>query len=223
MSRRPLVTRIAALGLSFFAAASTLHAATPSSVGAEIDRLAKEVEPDVIAWRRDIHANPELSNRETRTAALVADHLRSLGLEVKTEVGVTGVIATLRGGLPGPVVALRADMDALPVTEQVDVPFASQVRSTYNGHQVGVMHACGHDTHTAILMGTATVLAKLRDRLPGTVRLIFQPAEEGPPEGERGGAQPLAVLLRRRIGPDAGRAGDDQPGVGLPDVAFRVG
>ena len=161
----------------------------PFPFDAAIAAAADAIESRVIAWRRDIHANPELSNRETRTAALVADHLRSLGLEVRTEVGVTGVIATLHGGKPGPVVALRADMDALPVTEQVDVPFASQVRGTYNGHQVGVMHACGHDAHTSILMGTATVLTRLKDQLPGTVRFIFQPAEEGPPEGERGGAE----------------------------------
>jgi amidohydrolase len=185
-----------AAALSLVVPAAALPAEAPpeiaredAEIAREIDRLASEVEADVIAWRRDIHAHPELSNRETRTAKLVADHLRSLGLEVRTEVGVTGVIATVRGGRPGPVVALRADMDALPVSEQVDVPFASKVRSTYNGQEVGVMHACGHDAHTAILMGVATVLAKMRDQLPGTVRLIFQPAEEGPPQGERGGAE----------------------------------
>jgi amidohydrolase len=186
MALRPLV---AAAAMSLLVAPVGALAATPPRIASEIDRLAGEVEGDVIAWRRDIHAHPELSNRETRTAALVADHLRSLGLEVRTEVGLTGVIATVHGGRPGPVVALRADMDALPVTEQVDVPFASQVRGTYNGHDVGVMHACGHDAHTAILMGVASVLTKLRSELPGTVRLIFQPAEEGPPEGERGGAE----------------------------------
>jgi amidohydrolase len=165
------------------------HAAgVPETIAREIDRLAADVESDVITWRRDIHANPELGNRETRTAGLVAEHLRSLGLEVETGVAHTGVVAVLRGGRPGPVVALRADMDALPVTEQVDVPFASRVTSTYNDQQVGVMHACGHDAHTAILMGTASVLAALREQLPGTVKLIFQPAEEGPPAGERGGA-----------------------------------
>lgn len=186
MSPRSL--RVAAVLSILTAGPAALLAGTPPRVASEIDRLAREVEPDVIAWRRDIHAHPELSNRETRTAALVAEQLRSLGLEVRTEVGVTGVIATVRGAHPGPVVALRADMDALPVTEQVDVPFASQVKSTYAGQQVGVMHACGHDAHTAILLGVASVLAKLRDQLPGTVRLIFQPAEEGPPDGERGGA-----------------------------------
>lgn len=153
-----------------------------------IDRGIEAVEEDVVAWRRDIHQNPELGNREFRTAGLVADHLRSLGLDVRTEVAHTGVVGVLRGGRPGPVVALRADMDALPVTEQVDVPFASTVRATYNGEEVGVMHACGHDNHVAILMGVAEVLAAVRDELPGTITFIFQPAEEGPPEGEEGGA-----------------------------------
>ncbi|PYP13583.1 MAG: amidohydrolase, partial [Gemmatimonadetes bacterium] len=143
----------------------------------------------VIAWRRDIHEHPELSNRETRTAELVANHLRSLGLEVRTGVAHTGVVGVLKGGKPGPVVALRADMDALPVTEEVDVPFASKVRTTYNGQDVGVMHACGHDTHTAMLMGVAEILAGMRKDLPGTVKFIFQPAEEGAPTGERGGAE----------------------------------
>jgi amidohydrolase len=147
------------------------------------------VEPKVIAWRRDIHQNPELSNRETRTAALVAEHLRKLGLEVRTGVARTGVVGILKGGKPGPVVALRADMDALPVTEATGLPFASKVRSTYNGQEVGVMHACGHDAHTAILMGVAEVLAGIRKDLPGTVQFFFQPAEEGPPPGEEGGAK----------------------------------
>ena len=146
-----------------------------------------------MAWRRDIHAHPELSNRETRTADLVAQHLRSLGIEVRTGVAHTGVIGLLRGGKPGPVVALRADMDALPVTEEVDVPFASRVRATYNGQEVGVMHACGHDAHTAMLMGVAEVLAGMRQELPGTVKFIFQPAEEGQPAGETGGAEEMIV------------------------------
>lgn len=150
---------------------------------------ARAVEPQVVTWRRDIHQHPELSNREFRTAALVAEHLRSLDIEVRTEVAHTGVVGTLRGGRPGPVVALRADMDALPVTELVDLPFASRERALYNGQEVGVMHACGHDNHVAILMGVADVLASLRDDLPGTVKFIFQPAEEGAPEGERGGAE----------------------------------
>jgi len=154
-----------------------------------VDRRAAQIQNKVVAWRRDIHEHPELSNRETRTADLVAQHLRSLGLEVRTGVAHTGVIGVLRGGRPGPVVALRADMDALPVTEEVDVPFASRVRTTYNGQDVGVMHACGHDTHVAMLMGVAEVLAGMRNELPGTVKFIFQPAEEGAPAGERGGAE----------------------------------
>ena len=154
-----------------------------------VEARARAVEPRVVAWRRDIHQHPELSNREFRTAALVAGHLRGLGMEVRTEVAHTGVVATLRGGRPGPVVALRADMDALPVTEQVDLPFASRERALYNGREVGVMHACGHDAHVAILMGVADVLASVRGDLPGSVKFIFQPAEEGAPEGERGGAE----------------------------------
>jgi len=163
--------------------------AQSTRLGAEIDRRSAQVAGKVLAWRRDIHQHPELSNRESRTAELVANHLRALGLEVRTGVAHTGVVGVLRGGKPGPVVALRADMDALPVTEEVDLPFASKVRTTYNGQDVGVMHACGHDTHTAMLMGAAEVLAGMRADLPGTVKFIFQPAEEGAPAGERGGAQ----------------------------------
>ena len=156
---------------------------------AEIDRLAAEIENKVIEWRRDFHQHPELSNREFRTSERVADYMKELGLKVETGVAHTGVVALLEGSSPGPVVALRADMDALPVTERTDVPFASRVRSTYEGQEVGVMHACGHDTHMAMLMGAATVLTSLRGQLPGTVKLIFQPAEEGTPRGEEGGAE----------------------------------
>ncbi|MDE2825734.1 MAG: amidohydrolase [Bacteroidota bacterium] len=158
-----------------------------------LDTHAAAIKPDVIEWRRDIHANPELSNREFRTAALVADHLRALGMEVRTEVAHTGVVGFLEGGKPGPIVALRADMDALPVTEMVDLPFASKVRTTYNGMEVGVMHACGHDNHVAILMGVASVLTTMKEDLPGSVKFIFQPAEEGAPAGEEGGAD---LMLR---------------------------
>lgn len=158
-----------------------------------LDAHAAAIESDVIEWRRDIHANPELSNREFRTAALVADHLRALGLEVRTEVAHTGVVGFLEGGKPGPIVALRADMDALPVTEMVDLPFASKVRTTYNGMEVGVMHACGHDNHVAILMGVASILTTMKEDLPGSVKFIFQPAEEGAPAGEEGGAD---LMLR---------------------------
>jgi len=159
-----------------------------TALAAETDRHARDIEEKVIAWRRDIHQHPELSNREFRTAALVAEHLESLGMEVRTGIAHTGVVAVLRGGKPGPVVGLRADMDALPVTEAVDVPFASKVKTDYNGEEVGVMHACGHDCHTSILMGVAEVLSGVREELPGTVKFIFQPAEEGAPAGERGGA-----------------------------------
>ena len=156
-----------------------------------IDKQAAAVMPKVVAWRRDIHEHPELGNRETRTAGIVAAHLRSLGLEVRTGLARTGVVGVLKGGKPGPVVALRADMDALPVTEETGLPFRSTVRSTYNGKEVGVMHACGHDMHTAMLLGTAEVLAGMRGSLPGTVVFLFQPAEEGAPEGEEGGASLL--------------------------------
>jgi amidohydrolase len=154
-----------------------------------IDRLAAQIDAKVIAWRRDIHQHPELSNHELRTAKLVADHLRALGLEVRTGVAHTGVIGILRGGKPGKVVALRADMDALPVTEEVDLPFASHERAQYNGVDVGVAHACGHDNHTAILMGVAEVLADMRKDLPGTVLFVFQPAEEFGPSAELAGAR----------------------------------
>ncbi len=169
-------------------AAPMLAAQTPSTFEAEIRKRTQSVMPQVVAWRRDLHEHPELGNRETRTAAIVAAHLRALGMEVRTGVATTGVVGVLRGGKPGRAVALRADMDALPVTEQVDLPFRSRVRTEYNGQQVGVMHACGHDNHVAILLGTATVLAGMRAQLPGTVTFLFQPAEEGPPVGERGGA-----------------------------------
>ena len=158
------------------------------SLRTQIDARTAAIVEDVVAWRRDLHENPELGNREFRTAETIARHLESLGMEVQTGVAHTGVVGVLRGGRPGPVVALRADMDALPVTELVDVPFASKARTEYAGRDVGVMHACGHDNHMAILMGAAEVLAGMRDQLPGTVKFIFQPSEEGAPAGERGGA-----------------------------------
>jgi amidohydrolase len=160
---------ITALLLLALSAPPAPAAADVDNLRQEVDRRASEVMPKVIAWRRDIHQHPELGNRETRTAALVAEQLRKLGYEVKTGVAHTGVVAVLKGGRPGPVVALRADMDALPVTEEVDLPFASKVRTEYKGQQVGVMHACGHDGHTAILLGAAEILAGMRDRLPGSV------------------------------------------------------
>jgi amidohydrolase len=181
---------LVAIPLSLALLAPSLGAQSP--LAGEVDRLASGVDARVLEWRRDLHRHPELSNRETRTAALVAGHLRRLGMEVRTGVAHTGVVGVLRGGLPGPVVALRADMDALPVTEEVDLPFRSTARAVYNGQEVGVMHACGHDAHVAMLMGAAEVLAGVRERVPGTVVFIFQPAEEGPPPGERGGA-PLMI------------------------------
>ncbi len=156
----------------------------------EVERRALAVAGKVVAWRRDIHEHPELSYQEARTAKVVADHLRSLGIEVRDRVGGNGVVGVLKGGRPGGVVALRADMDALPVTEQVDLPFKSVVRSTYNGQSVGVMHACGHDMHTAMLMGAAEVLVGMKAQLQGTVLFLFQPAEEQPPHG---GAEPMVA------------------------------
>ena len=173
---------------------------------AELESAFAAVEPRVIEWRRDLHANPELSNREFRTAEKVAAHLRGLGFdEVETGIAHTGVVGTLRGGKPGPVIALRADMDGLPVLEQTGLPFASRARGEYMGREVPVMHACGHDTHVAMLMGAAEVLARNRELLAGTVKFIFQPAEEGAPPGEEGGAE---LMVREGVldGPDAPEA-----------------
>ena len=164
-----------------------------SPLGAEIDRLAVAVEKDLLAWRRHLHQHPELSNHEVETARYIAKQLESFGLKPQTGVARHGVIALLEGGRPGPVVALRADMDGLPVREEVDVPFASKATAEYEGNQVGVMHACGHDTHMAILLATARILTQLRDRLPGSVKFIFQPAEEGVPVKERPGGAELMV------------------------------
>jgi amidohydrolase len=198
------MSRVSLFSITFAVLAAFLRC--PGSAGAqqadltalraEIDVRVEEVTPKVVAWRRDFHAHPELGNREFRTAGIIADHLRSLGMEVETGVAHTGVVGLLRGGLPGPVVALRADMDALPVTEVVDLPFASKVTTEYNGQDVGVMHACGHDNHMAVLLGVAEVLAGMRERLPGTVKFIFQPAEEGAPAGEDGGA---SLMVREGV------------------------
>ncbi|MFO0229586.1 amidohydrolase [Gemmatimonas sp.] len=177
-------TSAAAVALVISPAAA--QSAAPSELAKLIESRLPAVMPKVVAWRRDIHQHPELSFEEKRTAALVADHLRKLGLEVQAPVGRTGVVGILRGGRPGPVVALRADMDALPVTELVDLPFKSTVRTQWQGQEVGVMHACGHDNHVAILMGAAEVLAGMKAQLPGTIKFLFQPAEEG-----LGGAQAM--------------------------------
>jgi amidohydrolase len=179
------MTRRLAIASAVLAAVTLTHA---QDLGADLDARVAGVMPKVIAWRRDIHQHPELSNRETRTAKIVADHLRALGLEVQTGVAKTGVVGVLRGGRPGKVVALRADMDALPVAEMVDLPFKSIEKSTYNGQEVGVMHACGHDAHVAMLMGAAEILTAVKAQIPGTIKFIFQPAEEGAPAGETGGA-----------------------------------
>jgi amidohydrolase len=155
----------------------------------QVAAAADKIEPKCIEWRRNLHENPELGNREFKTSKLIADHLKKLGLDVKENVAKTGVVALLRGGKPGPCIALRADMDALPIIERVKIPFASKQKSTYNGQEVGVMHACGHDTHVAMLMSAAEILAGMKNEIKGTIKFIFQPAEEGPPDGEEGGAE----------------------------------
>jgi amidohydrolase len=175
--------------LFFFIAICTTAKAQNTTLRNQITIAADKIEPKLIAWRRDIHEHPELGNQETRTADIIAKHLLSLGMEVKTGVAHTGVIGLLKGGKPGPVVALRADMDGLPVVERVPLPFASKVKVQYNGKETGVMHACGHDTHVAMLMAAAEILAGMKKDLKGTVKFIFQPAEEGVPRGEEGGAE----------------------------------
>lgn len=209
MRRALLKGACACAGLAFLPRAAAAQAGdSPAPAPARpvhdvLDAAAREVEAAMIAWRRDIHANPELGDQEHRTAALVAKHLRGLGYEVREGVARTGIVAVLKGGGgPGPVVALRADMDALPVTEEVDLPFASKVRTEWGGQQVGVMHACGHDCHVAILMAAAQVLAGQRARLPGTVKLLFQPAEEGVPRDAAAGA---------RLMVEEGALGDPRP------------
>ncbi len=168
-------------------AITTLAQVSPR-LQAKLDQEAKDIEPKLIEWRRHFHQNPELSNRETKTGAFIAAHLKSLGIEVQYPVAKTGVVGLLKGGKPGPVVALRADMDALPVTERNSLPFASKEKAQFNGQETGVMHACGHDGHMSILMAVAEILAKNKSELKGSVKFIFQPAEEGAPAGEEGGA-----------------------------------
>ncbi len=191
---RTLRTRVPLIAASAFVllALAARPKAQPDVMAAlheKIDRAAAQVMSKVIAWRRDFHQHPELGNREVRTSGIIADDLRSLGIEVRAKVAHTGVVGVLRGARPGRVVALRADMDALPVTEELDLPFKSTVRAQYEGREVGVMHACGHDAHMSMLMGAAEILAGLKSDLPGTVVFLFQPAEEGPPAGEEGGAE----------------------------------
>ena len=186
---------------AFVALLLSLATANAQDLSSRLDTAIATLEPRVIEWRRDLHQNPELSNREFRTSKVVAEHLVRLGLEVQTGIAKTGVVGVLKGGKPGPTIALRADMDALPVVEQTDVPFRSRVTTTYRNETVGVMHACGHDVHTSVLMGLAEAFAGMRADLPGTVIFLFQPAEEGAPEGEDGGASLMiqeGVLQRYR-------------------------
>lgn len=198
--------------------------AQKNALRAEVAKKALDLEKKVIDWRRDFHEHPELGNNENRTAGIIAKHLQSLGIAVKTGVAKTGVVGILKGGKPGPIVALRADMDGLPVTERVDLPFASKVKTTYNGQEVGVMHACGHDTHVAILMGVAEVLAGMKKELPGTIKFIFQPAEEGAPVGEEGGAELMVkegVLENPKVDAIFGLHINSQTPVG--DITYRPG
>ena len=173
------------LFFAFLFSSANLPADLTSNISKDLDSLMKKV----IEWRHDIHQYPELGNREFRTSKKIEDHLRSLGIKVETKIAYTGLVGILEGDLPGPTIALRADMDALPVEEKTGLPFASKVRTTYLGNDVGVMHACGHDAHVAILMGVAEYLAKNKSNIQGTIMFIFQPAEEGPPEDEGGGAK----------------------------------
>lgn len=185
------ITLLAALTLF-----SSLAFAQKNSTYDRIVQLSNQLEPKLIDWRRDFHAHPELGNREFRTASIIAAHLSSLGIKVDTGIAKTGVVGILKGDRPGPVIALRADMDALPVTERTPVPFASKVKTIYNNQEVGVMHACGHDSHVAILMTVAELLSKMKSELKGTVKFIFQPAEEGPPAGEEGGAE---LMVKEKV------------------------
>ena len=178
--------------LAFTVALSFSTQLFATDMSREIDAATARILPKVVEWRRHLHQYPELGNRETKTAKYIEDHLRKLGIEVRAGVAKTGVVGILKGAQPGPVIGLRADMDGLPVTERNSLPFLSKETADYNGQKVGVMHACGHDTHVAMLMGTAEVLAGMKDKIKGTVVFIFQPAEEGPPAGEEGGA-PLMV------------------------------
>jgi amidohydrolase len=195
----PIRTALCSAVLAALLAPQALAAARP-----EVDAAARAVQADVVAWRRDFHQHPELSNREQRTAAQVAKALRAMGLKPRTGIAQHGVVAIIEGGRPGPKIALRADMDALPVTEQTGLPYASKVTTTFNGQTTGVMHACGHDAHTGILLGVAKALVSMKDSLPGQVMLVFQPAEEGAPAGEEGGASlMLEEGLFRDYKPDA--------------------
>src|SRR5262245_34361716 len=192
----PFVLPVLALAL----AVAPGFAQKAGGLDARIEQEVQRVTPQIVELRHQIHKNPELSNRETETAALVAEYLKGLGLEPRTGIAKPGVVALLKGGKPGPLIAVRADMDALPVTEETDLPFHSTKRDTFLGQEVGVAHACGHDVHTTSLLGTAAVLAAVRQDLPGSILFIFQPAEEGPPPGEKGGA---SLMLEEGVFKDA--------------------
>jgi len=182
--------------LSFFISIQLSAQTEIEKLKAKASAAADKIESKSITWRRDFHQNPELGNRETRTAKIISEHLKKLGIEVKERVAKTGVVGILKGAKPGPCIALRADIDGLPVTERVNIPFASKQKATYNGQEVGVMHACGHDTHTAMLMSVAEILSGMKSEIKGTIKFIFQPAEEGPPEGEEGGA---ALMVKEGV------------------------
>jgi amidohydrolase len=212
------------LYLLIFCALSAPAFSQTNSLKGIISKKADSLQNQIVSWRRDFHEHPELGNHEFRTSDIVAKYLQSLGLEVKTGIATTGVVGILRGGKPGPVVALRADMDALPITERVQVPFASKVKTTYNGQEVGVMHACGHDSHTAILMAVAKILSSMKSELHGTVKFIFQPAEEGLPPGEKGGAEEMVnqgVLENPKVDVIFGMHINSQTEVGK--LAYRPG
>ncbi|HTG32587.1 MAG TPA: amidohydrolase [Thermoanaerobaculia bacterium] len=218
--------RFAPLALGLALTALPAPAATPagSDLDARIDREAERVAPQLIELRHRVHQNPELSNRETQTAELVAAHLRSLGLEARTGIAKTGVVALLKGGKPGPLIAVRADMDALPVTEETDLPFKSTKRDTFLGQEVGVAHACGHDIHTTSLLGVASVLSAVKADIPGSILFIFQPAEEGPPPGEKAGA-PLMLEegLFRQYKPTAVFALHSIPELTVGQIGYNSG
>jgi len=218
---------LTALSASIGSAASAASAASPpaaSPLDARIDQEARKVAPQIVEIRHRIHQNPELSNRESQTAETVATYLRGLGLEARTGIAKTGVVALLKGGKPGPLIAVRADMDALPVVEQTDFPFKSTKKDTLQGQQVGVAHACGHDIHTTVQLGVAAVLAAIRQDLPGSVLFIFQPAEEGPPAGEKGGASlMLEEGLFRKEKPKAVFALHSFPELAVGEIGFNPG
>jgi amidohydrolase len=226
MMPRWSTVRFAPLALGLALTALPAPAATPAGgdLDARIDREAERVAPQLIELRHRVHQNPELSNRETQTAELVAAHLRSLGLEARTGIAKTGVVALLKGGKPGPLIAVRADMDALPVTEETDLPFKSTKRDTFLGQEVGVAHACGHDIHTTSLLGVASVLSAVKADIPGSILFIFQPAEEGPPPGEKAGA-PLMLEegLFRQYKPTAVFALHSIPELTVGQIGYNSG